>query len=145
MIFFGKINHDELTSDTTKSASIDGGTTSQQQPPQPLTDPLCPGSDNLNYTTTRAGSSSSSAAPVRTFRIQCGANYPGGDRFVFYKATGMKLVDCLDACAADGACVGVAFNTGTARDAPTCFLKASLGLVDRSAASANFQSGVLWQ
>ncbi|KAK4237946.1 hypothetical protein C8A03DRAFT_44232 [Achaetomium macrosporum] len=97
----------------------------------PVTNPTCPGSNNLNYT-----------SPQKTFRIQCDADYPNGDGTLGLQNTNTidSLASCLDACAREAECVGAVFRPGTSAQ---CWLKQYLGVVKTGQEGA--QSGVLWQ
>ncbi|GAB1315466.1 hypothetical protein MFIFM68171_05676 [Madurella fahalii] len=106
--------------------------------------PTCPASNNLNYT--------SPANPAKTFRIQCGANYPGGDGSLGLQGNASApisdLAACLEMCAAHANCVGAVFEpsseTGNA-ERSGCWLKEFLGVVDKGETSSGMETGVLWQ
>jgi hypothetical protein len=117
-----------LTTTTTPSTSA------QAIPPVP--NPTCPGSNNLNYTSTQ-----------KVFRIQCNADYPNGDGILGLQndtstSTIDSLASCLDACAKEAECVGAVFRPGSGTSAQ-CWLKQYLGIVKTGQEGA--QSGVLWQ
>ncbi|KAK4096078.1 hypothetical protein N658DRAFT_519409 [Parathielavia hyrcaniae] len=109
--------------------------------PPSVTDPSCPGTHNLNYT-------SASSTPQRTFRIQCGANYPGGDGALgLLNGTdvtdNMDVAACLNAFARQAGCVGAVFGPGTVAGA--CWLKEFIGVVRTGGDVEGMVSGVLWQ
>lgn len=103
-------------------------------PPPSVASPTCPDDNNRNYT-------SSATATAKTFRIQCDANYPGGDG-----SLGLEPVDdiaaCLDACAKQAECVAAVFMPG---DDAECWLKQFVGVVKTGGAAGGMASGVLWQ
>lgn len=104
----------------------------------PVANPTCPGSGNRNYTTSVAG------AMPKTFRIQCGANYPGGDGILGLRKTGSidSIAGCFDACARESGCVAAVFSPG---DAVECWLKEFVGVVQTGGKAEGMASGVLWQ
>ncbi|KAK4118803.1 hypothetical protein N657DRAFT_650890 [Parathielavia appendiculata] len=112
---------------------------SQQRSPSSVTDPSCPGANNLNYT-------SVGSTPRKTFRIQCGANYPNGDGALgLLNDTDVHhLATCLDACARHAECVGAVFVPGTTT-AGQCWLKEFIGAVRTGGDVEGMVSGVLWQ
>ncbi|KAK4149524.1 hypothetical protein C8A00DRAFT_46874 [Chaetomidium leptoderma] len=130
------------------------GQTTTPTPPSSVTNPTCPGSNNLNYTTTTSATSSNTNKK-KTFRIQCDANYPGGDGSLG-RQTAAAAVDsvgaCLDACARQADCVGAVFinkpaGGGGDDAAAECWLKQFLGVVQVGTGNGNggVVSGVLWQ
>ncbi|AEO58649.1 hypothetical protein MYCTH_2306125 [Thermothelomyces thermophilus ATCC 42464] len=99
-------------------------------------DPTCPSANNLNYTST-------AASMPKTFRIQCGSNYPDGDGDLGRLDDPVdNLAGCLDACAKDKRCVGAVFSPGSPA---SCWLKEFLGVVDKEGEATEMVSGVLWQ
>ncbi|KAL2161839.1 hypothetical protein VTH06DRAFT_7623 [Thermothelomyces fergusii] len=99
--------------------------------------PTCPGADSHNYTST-------AAAMPKTFRIQCGANYPRGDGELGRLGDPVNdLAGCLDACAKNDRCVGAVFSPESASG--SCWLKEFLGVVDRDGEARGMVSGLLWQ
>jgi hypothetical protein len=112
-------------------------TTPQTPPPPPsVASPVCPGDNNRNYT-------SSATADAKTFRIQCGANYPGGDGSLGLQSEPVdSIAACLDACSRQAECVAAVFNPG---DAAECWLKQSVGVVKTGGDAGGMASGVLWQ
>ncbi|KAH6843360.1 hypothetical protein B0I37DRAFT_448676 [Chaetomium sp. MPI-CAGE-AT-0009] len=102
-----------------------------------VADPSCPGSGNRNYT------SSAAAALPKTFRIQCGANYPGGDGTLgLQSGAADSIASCFDACARESGCVAAVFRPG---DAAECWLKEFVGVVEIGGDARGMVSGVLWQ
>ncbi|KAL2145253.1 hypothetical protein VTI28DRAFT_7621 [Corynascus sepedonium] len=114
-----------------------GSSNSNSASPTPsVADPKCPGANNLNYT--------SGAAPTpKTFRVQCGSNYPNGDGELGRLGDAVdSIADCLDACASEQKCVGAVFAPGTPA---TCWLKEFIGVVEKGGEAKGMVSGVLWQ
>ncbi|KAK4039632.1 hypothetical protein C8A01DRAFT_46962 [Parachaetomium inaequale] len=117
------------------SSRTSGGSTTTTSTPS-VTDPTCPGSANLNYT-------SSATTSPKTFRIQCAANYPDGDGDLGLVEDAVdSIAGCLDACAQEASCVGAVFKQG---DAAKCWLKQFIGVVQTGGAAGGMVSGVLWQ
>ena len=103
----------------------------------PVTNPTCPGSGNRNYTTSATG------ALPKSFRIQCDANYPGGDGTLGLKTSSIDTIaGCFDACARESGCVAAVFKPG---DAAECWLKEFVGVVQAGGKAQGMVSGVLWQ
>ncbi|KAK4159975.1 hypothetical protein QBC43DRAFT_326196 [Cladorrhinum sp. PSN259] len=98
----------------------------------------CPTSQNVNYTAT--------ATPGgKTFRRQCGINFPEGDG-VLGKVNGTEittLTDCLEQCASKAECAGAVWS-GKASGGPECWLKQFIG-VGKATNEVGVEAGVLWQ
>ncbi|KAK3291214.1 uncharacterized protein B0H64DRAFT_478523 [Chaetomium fimeti] len=102
-----------------------------------VANPTCPGSGNRNYTSTAA------ATMPKTFRIQCGANYPGGDGALGLQSGSIdSIASCFDACARESGCVAAVFTPG---DAAECWLKEFIGVIETGGDVDGMVSGVLWQ
>jgi hypothetical protein len=103
----------------------------------PVANPTCPDSGNRNYTTSVTG------VLPKTFRIQCDANYPGGDGTLGLKTGSIdSIAGCFDACARESGCVAAVFKPG---DAAECWLKEFVGVVQAGGEAQGTVSGVLWQ
>ncbi|AEO63872.1 uncharacterized protein THITE_2109471 [Thermothielavioides terrestris NRRL 8126] len=142
-----------------KSTTTQPSSSSAAAPtPSAVTNPTCPDANNLNYTSPSSSSSGSSSR--KTFRIQCAANYPGGDGTLGQQNSSAavgSLAGCLDACAAQAECVGAVFRpaatasgsggsgSGGSGGGAECWLKQFLGAVERGGLAVGMESGVLWQ
>jgi hypothetical protein len=102
-----------------------------------VTDPTCPAANNLNYT-------SASSTPQKVFRIQCDADYPGGDGSLglLNTTTVDDMAGCLDACANQAECVGAVFRQGTPGQ---CWLKQFIGVVKTGGDASGTVAAILWQ
>ena len=119
------------------SGSGRGGGGGSTTVPAPVADPACPGDGNRNYTSAAAG------VLPKTFRIQCDANYPGGDGALGLKTGSIDTIaGCFDACARESGCVAAVFKPG---DAAECWLKEFVGVVRAGGEAQGVVSGVLWQ
>ena len=167
-----------LTNHTTKN----NNSTSPSSSTPSATNPTCPESHNLNYTTStgpnnnnnnnKNNNSPSQSQKEKTFRIQCGVDYPGGDGTLGLVQQQQQeeqqgrnnitsLAACLDACAARRDCVGAVFRPRGSKNSSSssggdgdgddsddgggdrCWLKQFIGVAQPAVEGA--QSGVLWQ
>ncbi|KAL2134091.1 hypothetical protein VTI74DRAFT_1087 [Chaetomium olivicolor] len=142
----------------------DSGTGTTSPPPSPsIPNPSCPSANNRNYTsTTTTITATTSTTMMKTFRIQCGADYPGGDGalgLVNTTTTGIgvgitdgtggttavgSIAGCLDECARVEGCVAAVFRPGSGSVGTQCWLKQWIG-VAKAGGTEGAVSGLLWQ
>ncbi|KAH6618293.1 hypothetical protein B0J18DRAFT_275692 [Chaetomium sp. MPI-SDFR-AT-0129] len=147
-----------------RTAAMDGGSSTPTTLPSSLvTDPVCtdPNATNAQEHNTYTSNATTSS---KAFRIQCNADYPGGDGELGLQTNTLDIntmADCLDACARRWDCVGAVFRPkGTmiatessgdsdvgsaATAAAACWLKATVGVVRTGTLAAGMVSGVLVQ